>query len=91
MNDTQDLFLSKDILPLFDYTLNLDSQSMLFEVLQKPLSSIDQINNRQAILKQIILSISRWNDYYYPKIEYADSHKFLCHFPLEDLKKIDLH
>lgn len=89
MNDTQDLFLSKDILPLFDYTLNLDSQSMLFEVLQKPLSSIDQINNRQAILKQIILSISRWNDYYYPKIEYADSHKFLCHFPLEDLKKID--
>lgn len=86
MNDTQDLFLSKDILPLFDYTLNLDSQSMLFEVLQKPLSSI---NDRQAILKQVILSISRGNDYYYPKIEYEDSHKFLCHFPLEELKKVD--
>lgn len=89
MNDTQDLFLSKDILPLFDYTLNSDSHSALYELLQNPLSSIAQINDRQAILKQIILSVSRWNDYYYPKIEYADSHKFLCHFPLGDLKKVD--
>lgn len=87
MNNTQDLLLEKDILPLFDYTLNPDSKFVLSQLLQKTLPSVEEIRNRQSIIQQIIASKSLYHDYHYPKIEYTDSHKFLCYFPIEDLKK----
>ncbi|WP_164108696.1 MULTISPECIES: MutS-related protein [Sphingobacterium] len=89
INNTQDLFLSKDILPLFDYTLNPDSRSKLEQLLQQPLSSVAEIKDRQAILGQIIASKPLWNEYEYRKIEYIDTHRFLSSFPLEDLTQQD--
>lgn len=89
MNDTKDLFLQKDILPLFDHTLNPDSQYVLLQLLQKPLQSLEQIKQRQAILKQIIATESLWMTYDYNKIDYVDSQKFLSYFPLEKIKNVD--
>lgn len=89
INNTQDLFLSKDILPLFDYTLNPDSRSKLEQLLQQPLSSVAEIKDRQAILRQIVASKPLWNEYEYRKIEYIDTHRFLSSFPLEDLTQQD--
>lgn len=87
MNNTQDLFLSKDILPLFDYTLNNDSQLALSKLLRKPLSSITEIRDKQAILEQLISCKSLCDTYSYHKIEYSDTYRFLCQFPIDNLKR----
>ncbi|TDQ81721.1 MutS-related protein [Sphingobacterium yanglingense] len=89
INNTQDLFLLKDILPLFDYTLNPDSKSILERLLQHPLSSVAEIKGRQTILQQIIDSKLLCDEYDYRKIEYIDTHRFLSSFPLEDLNQQD--
>lgn len=86
MNNVKDLLIQEDVLPLFDYTLNEDSKSVLAEILQKPLSSIAQIELRQSIINQIISSKTLWQEYDYSKIEYIDTYKFLSYFPIDDLK-----
>lgn len=86
MNNTQDLLIQNDILPLFDYTLNADSKSVLADILQKPLSSIAEIKVRQSIIQQIINCKPLWDEYSYSKIEYTDTYKFLSFFAVEDLK-----
>ncbi len=86
MSNIQDLYLSKDILPLFDYTLNNDSKLVLSDLLQTPLSSITEIRDRQAIIQQLTYLQAFYELYSYHKIEYSDTYRFLCQFPIEDLK-----
>lgn len=86
MNNTHDLLIESDILPLFDYTLNADSKSVLADILRKPLPTIADIKFRQSIIQQIINCKPLWNEYVYNKIDYTDTYKFLSYFSIDDLK-----
>lgn len=46
MNNLQDLFIARDIVPVFDYTINEDAKAALLKVFTTPLGSIAAIAER---------------------------------------------
>lgn len=89
MNNTQDLFLVKDILPVFDNTYNDDSKSLLQKLLLNPLTSVQQIEERQQILKSFSAHESLLFEYQYRKADYLEVQRFLLYFSDEDLRAKD--
>jgi len=89
MHHTQDLFISTDIVPLFNYTYNDDARMELHKILCTPLLSIEQINERQQILKSLLEQEQVGVEYEYRKVDYAEVYRFLLYFGADKLKKID--
>lgn len=89
MYNIQDLFISNDIVPVFDYTCNDDSKVLLNRIMLSPLSSIKEIEDRQQILKVVIAQDKLIEEYHYRKVDYLETQRFLIHFSQEEVKKTD--
>ncbi len=87
MNNTQDLHLEKEILPLFDYTLNKFSKKVLLDVLEKPLLNENEIMLRQKVLKGFLDNYEILKNYSYLVSDLLGVYNFLGYFKIGDLKK----
>lgn len=76
-NYIDDLNIKKDILPIFDNCLNDFTRQKLYNFLKYPLKSIEEINNRQEIIKGFILNSSILKKYKYSKIYFHQIYYFL--------------
>lgn len=88
MTKVDDLHVIEDFLPFFNTTLNDDAKIELKKILSTPLNSPSSINDRQQILKAIILS-ELPSVYGYHKTDYAEVSYFLNVFDSKDLKNVD--
>ena len=80
MQNIQDLNLEKEILPLFDFTLNNFSKGKLMDILNNPLSTKNEILLKQNILNGFIKNHSILGDYSYSPIYFKEVHNFLLYF-----------
>ena len=89
MNNIRDLHIQKDIFPLLDFTLNSYARDELINILNKPLSSVDEILLRQSILKGIIQNYTLFDNYAYSKRDLSDVYNFFRNFSnIETSKKV---
>ncbi|SKB48263.1 DNA mismatch repair protein MutS [Salegentibacter holothuriorum] len=87
MNNIKDLNIEKEILPLFDYSLNMFSRNKIFDILEKPLQSTTDIIHRQNILKGFSENKNVLKDYSYTVLYLNEVHFFLNDDKIEDLSK----
>lgn len=85
MNNLNDLNIETEVLPLFDYSLNMFTKSKILDILQKPLISTSDIIQRQNILKGFAANIHILKDYSYTVLYLNEVHYFLNNENLEDL------
>jgi DNA mismatch repair protein MutS len=77
MINIKDLRIEKEILPLLNFTNNDFSKSVLIDILHEPLNSINEILNRQEILKGFIVNNEILKSYYYSRAELQEVYEFL--------------
>lgn len=87
MNNIKDLNIEKEILPLFDYSMNMFSRNKILEILEKPLQSTTDIIERQNILKGFSENEKILKDYSYTILYLNEVHFFLNDEKIEDLSK----
>ncbi|WP_010518784.1 MutS-related protein [Croceivirga radicis] len=87
MNNIKDLNIEKEILPLFDYSMNMFSRNKILEILGKPLQSTSEITQRQNILKGFSKNQKILKDYSYTVLYLNEVHFFLNDEKIEDLSK----
>ncbi len=87
MNNIKDLNIEKEILPLFDYSMNMFSRNKILEILKNPLESISDIIERQNILKGFSENEKILKDYSYTVLYLNEVHFFLNNEKIEDLSK----
>ncbi|MFT3934226.1 MAG: hypothetical protein QM726_11460 [Chitinophagaceae bacterium] len=80
MNNTQDLKLEDEILPLFDFTFNFSSGKIVKDILLQPLESVDAIVQRQDILKGFLANKDAFKEYSYSRFNLAELQDFLDTF-----------
>ena len=90
MNSIQDLNLEKEILPLFNYTLNDFSKKTLLNILNNPLSTESEIIERQNILNGFLENNNILNDYSYSPLYLKEVHNFLTHFSYDKKRENSL-
>ncbi len=72
MINIENLNLKKDILPLFDATLNQHSQYHLVDFLKTKPQTIDEVLYNQSVIKAFINQLSTKKHYYYSKTTYNE-------------------
>lgn len=77
MNDLKDLNIERELLPLFDYSLNLFTRRKILEILEKPLPSIMAVTRRQDILKGFAANNKILKDYSYTVLYLNEVYSFL--------------
>lgn len=87
MNDIQDLNLKNEILPIFDYSLNSFTKNKILKLLETPLTTQSQIEERQNILKGFASNSKVLKSYSYTVLYVNEVHFFLTHFKEENLKQ----
>jgi DNA mismatch repair protein MutS len=87
MNNIQDLNIEKEILPLFDYSLNKFAKQKILEILETPLPSTDGIIKRQNILKGFTANHKILKKYSYTVLYLKEVHFFLNEEKIEDLSQ----
>ena len=87
MNNIKDLNIEKEILPLFDHSMNMFSRNKILEILKKPLQSTTDIIERQNILKGFSENEKILKDYSYTILYLNEVHFFLNDEKIEDLSK----
>jgi len=87
MNNIKDLNLENELLPLFDYSLNMFSRNKILEILGKPLQSTTDIIKRQNILKGFSENKGILKNYSYTVLYLNEVHFFLNDEKIEDLSK----
>ena len=87
MNDLRDFRIEKEILPLFDYSLNVFAKQKILEILSTPLSSIKEILHRQHILKGFAQNHKILKDYSYTVLFVNEVYFFLDKEKIEDLSQ----
>ncbi|MCK8521454.1 hypothetical protein M0D21_07740 [Aquimarina sp. D1M17] len=87
MNNIQDLHIEKEILPLFDHTLNNFSRSKLLELLYAPLKSKSDIKHRQGILRGFTANRGILSTYSYSVSYLIEVHEFLTNYDISDLSQ----
>lgn len=90
MNNISDLQIEKEILPLFDFTLNDFSKEAINKLLQEPLISISDILHRQDILKGFIANLNDLKEYSYSRVDFYEVHKLLLDTSTHNSKSIYL-
>lgn len=85
MNNLQDLNIEKELLPIFDYSLNIFSKKKIIEILEKPLESITEVIHRQNILKGFETNNETLKNYSYTILYLNEVHFFLNNEEIEDL------
>lgn len=76
-----------EILPLFDYSMNMFSRNKILEILEKPLQSTTDIIERQNILKGFSVNEKILKDYSYTILYLNEVHFFLNDEKIENLSK----
>jgi DNA mismatch repair protein MutS len=87
MNNLKDLNIEKEILPLFDYSLNMFTKNKILEILMTPLPSMSEIAERQNILKGFNENNKILKDYSYTVLYLNEVHFFLNDAKIEDLSQ----
>jgi DNA mismatch repair protein MutS len=87
MNNIKDLNLQSEILPLFDFTHNDFAKDALLDLLQEPLSDIDDIETRQCIIKAFLANLETFKDYSYSRVDYYEIYRFLSDTSIETYVK----
>lgn len=87
MNNIQDLNIEKEILPLFDYSLNMFTKRKILEILETPLSSKTEISERQKIFSGFTANDKILKDYSYTIFYLSEVHFFLNDEKIEDLSQ----
>ena len=80
MTNTGDLHIEDEILPLFDFTYNLNSAQEVRDVLTKPLGSVSEILLRQHVLKGFIGNREILKEYSYSRFNLSDVYNFFESF-----------
>lgn len=89
MQHIQDLFISNDIVPIFDHTINEDARALLNKMMLSPLSSVEDIVSRQELLKVIVQQNELIAAYQYRKVDYNEVQHFLFYCAADNLKELD--
>jgi DNA mismatch repair protein MutS len=87
MNNLKDLNIEKELLPLFDFTLNSFARKEIFDILKKPLNSINEIESRQNIFKGFYANNDILNDYSYTVLYLNEVYFFLNEEKIENLSQ----
>ena len=87
MNNLDDLHIEKELLPLFDYSLNKFARSKILEILGTPLPATAAISERQNILKGFTGNNKNLKDYSYTVLYLNEVHYFLNDDKIEDLSQ----
>jgi DNA mismatch repair protein MutS len=87
MNNIKDLNVKEELLPLFDYSLNIFTRKKIIEILETPLESISDIIHRQNILKGFTANNKVLKDYSYTVLYLNEVHFFLNDERIEDLSQ----
>jgi DNA mismatch repair protein MutS len=87
MNNLKDLNIEKELLPLFDYSLNKFAKRKIGEILNKPLQSTEAIMERQNVLKGFTANQNILKDYSYTVLYLNEVHSFLVNEKIEDLSQ----
>lgn len=77
MNNLKDLKIEKELLPIFNYSLNRYAKEKIIDILKTPLDSITEIVARQNILKGFIANNQILKDYSYTVLYLNEVHYFL--------------
>ena len=80
MTNIEDLHIQKEVLPLFDHTLNYHAKDALSDLLLNPLASVDEILLRQDILKGFIAHTDIFANYSYSRVDLSETYSFLEQF-----------
>ncbi|GEL11114.1 DNA mismatch repair protein MutS [Flavobacterium glycines] len=91
MNNVQDLNIKKEILPIFDYSLNLFARKKILELLETPLLDEKRIIERQKIFRGFASNIKVLDNYSYTVLYLNEVHFFLNELKAEDLKNTKYH
>lgn len=87
MNNIQDLNIEKEILSLFDYSLNMFTKRKILEILKTPLSSKAEIVQRQKIFSGFTANDKILEDYSYTVFYLTQVHFFLNDEKIKDLSQ----
>ncbi len=87
MSNVQDLNIENEVLPLFNYSLNTFTKKEILEILETPLSSADEILQRQNILKGFASNNKILQEYSYTVLYLNEVHFFLKDAKIEDLSQ----
>ena len=85
MNNLKDLHIEKELLPLFDYSLNMFAKQKILDILNRPLTSIEAIIERQNILKGFTANQKILKEYSYTILYLNEVHFFLKNEKIENL------
>lgn len=77
MFNIRDLHIEKELLPLIDFTSNEFSRNALLELLKQPLDSVDEIFQRQIIIKGFISNNEILKNFTYSRRELMEILSFL--------------
>ncbi|KAA1248078.1 hypothetical protein [Aquimarina sp. RZ0] len=87
MNTIEDLHIQKEILPLFDNTLNKFSRAKVLEILTHPLKSIEEIKFRQRIFQGFSENKKILKEYSYSVSYLLEVYHFLNNYDLDELSQ----
>lgn len=80
MTNIGDLRIEDEIMPLFDFTYNVNTAQEIREILTKPLGSVAEILTRQHILKGFLGNHAILKDYSYSRFNLSDVQIFFDSF-----------
>ncbi|MBB4804511.1 DNA mismatch repair protein MutS [Flavobacterium nitrogenifigens] len=86
MSNIEDLNIKKEVLPIFDYSLNSFTRNKILSILETSLKSESQIIERQYILKGFISNIEILKKYSYTVLYLNEVHFFLNNFKSEQVE-----
>ncbi|WP_299528624.1 hypothetical protein [Ulvibacterium sp.] len=87
MNNVQDLNIEKEVLPLFNYSLNSFTKKVILEILETPLASTYEILERQNVLRGFTANHEILRQYSYTVLYLNEVHFFLNDAKIEDLSQ----
>ncbi len=91
MMNVDNLNIEKDILPLFDSTLNYNSRLALIDFLKNKPKNIEEVTYRQEIIKSFINQLPDKKVYNYSKTEYNEVYQKLKDIEPKNHLKIKFH
>lgn len=87
MNNLSDLAIEKEILPIFDHSLNNFAKQKVLELLSTPLATVREIEERQNILKGFAKNHHILKDYSYTVLFVNEVYFFMMNEKIEDLSQ----
>jgi len=87
MNNIQDLNLKNEVLPIFDYSLNLFTKKKILTILETPLLNESEIIERQNIFKAFASNMTVLENYSYTVLYLNEVYLFLDNFKALNSKK----